>query len=444
MGRCFLLLALIACALPAQTPKKKAPARKPAASVKIEPPAPKIFLIEIVRVEGSRLYPVESIAALTGLVLGQPGDQPAFEAARDRLVASGAFESVAFRFEPAPSGKGFAVTFEVAEIAQVFPVRFDRLPAPETDLREALRRAEPLFGDRIPGTRTIMERCQKALEAYFAAKSQPLPIGARLTGDRPEELYVLFHPAGAPPVVAEVHFRGNKVLPATVLQKAVHGVAVGAEYRESSFRLILDASVRPLYEERGRIRVAFPKIEANDAKDVKGVSITVEIDDGPAFNLNNVSVEGTQTLNKALVEAADLKTGDVANFREVEEGRQRIEARMRRAGYMKVSSRVERVIDDAARKVDLVLHVDPGPEFRFGKLSIQGLDLHGEAAVRKIWAMEPGKTFNPEYPDYFLGRIREDGLFDNLGPTRSAVKLNDPASTADVTLIFLTIAPPKK
>ena len=35
-----------------------------------------------------------------------------------------------------------------------------------------------------------------------------------------------------------------------------------------------------------------------------------------------------------------------------------------------------------------------------------------------------------------LARIREDGVFDNLGKTKAQVKLDDANRTADVTLSF--------
>jgi outer membrane protein insertion porin family len=50
--------------------------------------------------------------------------------------------------------------------------------------------------------------------------------------------------------------------------------------------------------------------------------------------------------------------------------------------------------------------------------------------------MKEGKVANPEYPDHFLDRIREEGLFENLGATKAEVKVNDTTHTVDVTLNF--------
>ena len=50
--------------------------------------------------------------------------------------------------------------------------------------------------------------------------------------------------------------------------------------------------------------------------------------------------------------------------------------------------------------------------------------------------MKEGKPFNADYPDYFLEQIREQGLFDGLGKTRSSVKVDEQNRIADVTLSF--------
>ena len=64
------------------------------------------------------------------------------------------------------------------------------------------------------------------------------------------------------------------------------------------------------------------------------------------------------------------------------------------------------------------------------------LRLIGEAAVKKLWALKEGQPFDADYPEYFLSRVREDGVFDNLGRTKSVVQVNEDDRTADVTLIF--------
>jgi hypothetical protein len=63
---------------------------------------------------------------------------------------------------------------------------------------------------------------------------------------------------------------------------------------------------------------------------------------------------------------------------------------------------------------------------------------------RKLWALKEGKPFDAGYPDFFLNRVREDGIFDNLGVTKRDIKVNEANRTVDVVLTFSGDAPPPK
>jgi outer membrane protein insertion porin family len=111
---------------------------------------------------------------------------------------------------------------------------------------------------------------------------------------------------------------------------------------------------------------------------------------------------------------------------------------------LKAKPNVERKIDDAKKVVNLLITIDPGKRFQFSRLEIKGLDIISEPVIRKMWTMKPGEPFNPEYPEYFLNRIREEGLFDNLGKTKADVKLDEANGSAEVTLHFTGQGPPPK
>jgi outer membrane translocation and assembly module TamA len=86
-------------------------------------------------------------------------------------------------------------------------------------------------------------------------------------------------------------------------------------------------------------------------------------------------------------------------------------------------------------------HIDTVPQYVMGKLDIEGLDLNGEAEMRRIWSIKRGTPFDPDYPAQFLDRVRRQGLFDNLGKTTPATKVDEKTQTVDVTLTFA--APPR-
>ncbi len=422
-----LMLASVAgFAQPRSAPKKKAPAATAAR-----------WPIESLQVEGNRSYTREQILAAAGLKIGQVAGRQDFEAARDRLVASGAFESVGYKFAPGPNG-GYTAVFQVAEVQQVYPATFEDFHVSLKDLEAAFRAKEPLFtAGRLPATQPVLDRYSRWLEQYLAKKGLNEKVSALVTPAAPGEYAIEFRPARNLPAVAQVTFEGDHVVPANVLREAVAGAAIGAPYTEDTFRQVLRASLRPVYETRGRLRVSFPKIRTEPAKDVAGLNIIVTVDEGESYQLGKVAIDGQTPIDAAvLLKTGDFKTGDVANMTRVSEGLERIHKALRHDGYLDARVSSDRAIDDDKKTVDLTVGIDAGTRYTMGKFQVTGLDLEGEAEMRRIWTMKTGAPFNPDYPELFLKRVREQGMFDDLGATKSDVHVNENTHTVDVRLIF--------
>jgi outer membrane protein insertion porin family len=412
---------------PKSAPKKSATSAAPAAR----------WPIESISVEGNRIYKTDQVVALSGLKLGQVAGKPEFEAARERLVASGVFETVGYKFVSG-AHQGYAATLQVTEVEQVYPVLFEELHVSTLDLEATLSAKDPLFSpEKLAATQPVLARYVKWIEGFLAEKGVPEKITASVTPGIPGDYQIVFRPARALPAVAQVTFEGNKVVPQNVLRESISGVGIGAPFTEDSFRQMLNAAVRPTYEARGRLRVSFPKIRTEPDKDVQGVNVFVTVDEGETYELGKVAIDGASPIQpEVLLKAGDFKSGDVANFDRVNEGLERIRKALRHAGYLQGKVTMGRKIDDEKKAVDVALRVEAGPLFTMAKLTLVGLDLDGEAEMKRIWSLKEGKPFNPEYPELFLKRIREDGMFDNLGETKSDFKLNERDHTADVTLTF--------
>jgi outer membrane protein assembly factor BamA len=423
----------------AKAPQKAAPRTPPPAAPQ---PQPDKWPIGALKVEGNSNYTAAQVLAVAGLKAGGLAGRRDFETARERLMATGAFESVGFAFEPDGTGKAYVATFRVAEAMPVFPIRFENLGAPSVDLERALGERDPLFSAaKTPVTKQLLERYAGWLQEYLAGRAGADGKAPKVAGEvaqlAPGELALVFRPAGARPVVARVAFEGNRVLTERLLQEAIWPVAIGTPWNEANLRLLLDSSVRRLYEARGRIRVAFPRLRAESVADVQGLKVTVTVDEGEVYSLGKVEIAGSPPLDPdLLLRAGDFKKGDIANFDRAGEGLERIRTALAHAGYLDARVTTSRAIDDAKKTVDVTVAVDAGQMFKMGKLEIEGLDLVAEAEMRKIWTLKEDSPFDPDYPDFFLKRVRDEGMFDNLGATRAEAKRHEKERTVDVTLTF--------
>jgi len=426
----FVMLAWGAVLSSAQTPKH------PKAATTL-PPAPTAYPIESLIIEGNRAHTAGQILAAANLRVGQSAGKAEFDAAREKLVATGVFDNVSYHFAPSKDGEGYDVVFEVAEVAQLYPIRFEELPANDQDIRAWLKQKDPLFGDKIPATKPVVDRYTGWISEFLAAHDYHGAIAGKLTSQPDaEDLVLLFRPAKGRPSIAHVLFTGTGAVPSGELQTAMYVVAIGVPYQEAIFRQLLDNQARPIYEAHGMLRVAFPKIDIAPAKDVDGVSVTVQVIPGPVYKLARVTFVGADYSRSEWQDLSKLKTNQTVNFDEVKAAQDRIRADQRRVGHLDAASQVKRDVNDDEHTVSIEFQINPGPLYTLGKLNIVGLDIETEPELRKMWVIAPGKPFNVEYPDHFLSRVKEGEVFDDLKTTRAETKINARAHTVDVTLFF--------
>ena len=98
--------------------------------------------------------------------------------------------------------------------------------------------------------------------------------------------------------------------------------------------------------------------------------------------------------------------------------------------------KVKRDVNDTEHTVGIEFQIDSGPLYKLGKLDIVGLDIETEPVIRKMWGLAPGRPFNVEYPDHFLARVKEGGVFDGLKSSRAETMINAANHSVDVTLYF--------
>jgi outer membrane protein assembly factor BamA len=428
----FLALFLLLAPAPgfAQTakPKKKTPAKTT---------QPTVWPIKTLSVEGNHNYTKEQILAVAGLKIGQLAGKADFEAARDRLIASGAFETVGYRFTAAQDSNSYAASFQVVEVGQMYPVIIVGLPIQLADLNAWLKTKDPMYNGKLPGTAEMLKRYTALVEEYLASKNQSQKVIGKLAPSGVDQYGVVFRSAAPIPTIAEVKFTGSKIIEATRLQNRIAEVAIGFPYTEEGFRGLLNTSVRPLYDARGRVAVAFPKLSTEKAEDVDGLVVDVTIDEGAEYKLGEVKIMGNYAGKSAeLLRIGKFKSGEVANFDEINAGVERIKKPLQRQGYMHVATTVDRALNEKNKTVDLTIHIENGPQYLMGKLTIEGLDLNGTAGIRKLWGPQEGKPFDADYPDYFLRRVKEDGLFEHLHDSKATTKVDEKNHTVDVTLQF--------
>src|ERR1039457_2102424 len=244
----WLIFLLVAGAGFAQTPTKRAPAKKGAAAKKdaTSEAAPSKWPVETLTVEGNHNYTGEQVLGVAGLKVGQMAGKAEFEAARDRLTATGMFETVGDKFEPGANKKGFVASFQVTEVEPAYAVRFEELGVPDGEIESVLRAKDALYSSaKLPATKPVIDRYTNWIQEFLGSKGITEKIAGKVTPLGGEQFAIVFRPARNLPAVAQVTFQGNQVIPQGVLREAVHGTAIGSPYTESGFGELLNNAGGP-------------------------------------------------------------------------------------------------------------------------------------------------------------------------------------------------------
>ena len=397
------------------------------------------FPLDSIAIEGNRILTASAIIRASGLKTGVKAGSAAFDAARDTLLGSGYFETVGYRFKPSAKA-GYELTFDVREVETLYSIRVDALPATTDEVVAFLKTSDPLFTGKMPGTKLVLDRTAREIEQLLESKKLPAPVAGKLIAAGPDRFEVSFTPARGLPVVASVEFEGSKIISAIDLHNKMAEVAFGQPFTETGFRLLLENQIRAQYEAKGYMHVTFAAIATQPAADVLGLDVKVTVDEGAEYKLSRVSLTGVDAGESTRI----LKTAKLpvstppvpANAEQIKGAAGRVKDALRHRGFLDASVITDWKSDEDKKTVEFFLHVNQGSEYQFGKLTINGLDLTGEAAIRKIWSVKSGDSFPAEYPDFFLAQVKEEGLFDNMGDMKAVASVDRNSHVVDVALDF--------
>jgi outer membrane protein insertion porin family len=400
-------------------------------------PAPPAGVIRSVSIEGNHVYDTAEILKVLGLNAGDAATQDAFRSAQSRLLATDLFSNVAyeFRFTPTKPAR-YEVTYKLSEYEQLFPVQFESLTVPDDAIRGYLKAHVPLYSERILGTETVIRRYRDAIQDFVSQSKPTLKVRGYMASDNPDHPVVIFRPNTPAPTIAGVTVSGNKAIDTPVLQRALNEVAVGQRFSDTRVKEILNNTIKPLYAAKGFVAVTFPKIESEKSKEVEGYVVHIQIQEGPAFHFGSSTFRGGSFTPEEIRPMMHYQKGDGYDITKAEQLRHDLFSSLRREGNLDAKVDLQTQEEDKKLLVNVIYAISPGPMYTFASLQIHGLDIDSEPQIRKLWAPKPGKPFNPEYPDFFLKRVRELGLFDNLGTTKSSFTTDEGTHSVTVNLFF--------
>lgn len=373
------------------------------------------FDLTKIDVQGLARFKPDAVLTTVGLKTGTTAGKAEFDAACQRLIGSGLFQGCNWKYVPT-SATGITLDLQLKEAPADQTVRLTIPGVDDKQLWDWFRTNEPLVERKMPGSDEAIQFYTDAVKR-FLKKDIASSIDTNL---QTHETTLVFRPANLP-VVESVKFENTQAIDAATLEKKLTPIAKGMPFTEYDVKQLLELNIRPMYEELGRLDIAFPSIKA------EGGAVAVQVNEGHVFNLGSVKVTGIDAQPK-------LTAGQIANWRQITDAMEALSATLRNQGYPKAKYKIDRTLNEQTSTVNVTVNYDRGKQFVFGTLKLDGLNPTQESAVRSVWTLPKGAPMNEDYVNEFI-----KAGFGKLGPEFSGVASQmEPAgdNAMDVVITF--------
>jgi outer membrane protein insertion porin family len=391
--------------------------------------------VAAIKVAGNVRLPAPAIAQAAGIHQGQTIALADLETAARALFDTGLFTAVNYRYDSVPGTDPptYTITFQLTEDSADTDVRIEIPGIDEGAIWNALAASDPLVTRRMPHNDRAGEFYCRAVErALVKLNRHERIVVAESVALGSRRMDTTLVPAN-PPKVADVRFEGTHALAASVLHDAVTRIVLGNRYSEREFRQVLDLDVRPLYEDRGYLKVDFPAIRLTPVG--TDLAVAVQVTEGSPWTLGVIALAGDRLPDESMRKAAALWDVRIANWKLILESVERMEKVLRKDGYLNVTARPVRLFREDGRTVDLRIEFTKGPQFVVGALTIGGLNSRDQQRAQSLFRLKPGEPLDQPYLEDYVKQCL-DFLGNSVKSFDSKMTLRPGTTTMDLTLTF--------
>lgn len=397
-----------------------------------------------IEVTGLQRVTEAQVVEASGLEIGQEVDAAVLDAAAERLLATGLFTKLGYRFRT--KGVEALVTFEIEEskAERHLTVVFDNFVwFTEEELARAVRGELPAFDGKAPEASGAVASITRALERLLrerkiAGQVDYMP-SADMAGGNAKHVFSV---KGLNVPICALQFPGASSITEKELVDNSSPI-IKADYSREFVEGFAEATLKPLYWQRGHLRANFGSpgatIAAEGVGNCKdGVRVSVPVTEGQAYSWEQAVWAGNSALGATELDAAlGMKKGEIADGLKINKALREVREAYGRKGYIFLSLKSRQEFADETRRVTYGFDLREGAQFRMGTLSVNGLAAADANRLKEKWALRPGDVYNASYIDEFLKKnLMTVGRPGTMQKIETSVKPDRQKLTVDVTLDF--------
>jgi outer membrane protein assembly factor BamA len=382
-------------------------------------PASTAALREI-RADGLKSLSQPQVLTISGLRIGAEVGRDDLQAAADKLVQSGLFAHVTYKFQS--RADGLIVTFQLEETERI-PAYFDNLPwFTDGELNDAIRAKLPSYNGTLPAAGAVVDQAAEAAGEFLAMHGLQAAIEHQVVANPNGDGNIQeFHIDGAALKISSLEFGDATLNSSKVVQQALAELK-GKPYSRMAIDLFLTEQVRPIYLKQGCLRAKLgpPEIRLTGNPNQKlpeQIPVFVPVTAGAVYKWKGAQFTGNSLLSTTtLTSDFGLKTDDVADGMAIEAGLDRIREEYAHVGYLEAKIDPVASYDDQAHAVSYKVRIEEGTSYKFNALTITGLSPTAEKRLREAWSIPQGELFDKATYEDFLTKLetKPAEIFHNL------------------------------
>jgi outer membrane protein insertion porin family len=377
-------------------------------------------LLKEVHADGFKSLTEPQVISLTGLDAGSQIGKKDLQAGADRLVRSGFFAKVSYKFQTRDTGV-FA-TYHVEESPRI-PVYFDNIPwFSDSELLGAIRKKLPFFDGSLPEGGGILGQAGDALKDLLSARGLQVSLEHMVISNPIGDGNVQeFRIEGASLQIAKLEFGDPALADSQAFRQHLSEIQ-GKPYSRIAIDLFLAEAIKPIFVQQGFLRVKLgpPEVRLTGNPNQKlpeQLPVFVPVERGPVYRLKDLHWTGNTLLSEFTLNGLlAMKPGDLADGMKIEAGWDRVREEYGHRGYLEAKLDPIAAYDDQVHTVSYAVNIQEGPQFHFGKMVLTGLSPAGERKLRTAWPIAAGEIFDKAKFEQILTKLQahQEQVFGEL------------------------------
>ncbi len=228
----------------------------------------------------------------------------------------------------------------------------------------------------------------------------------------PHELRVWSSAAQGPQIFTRIEvvtFEGDIHLPVPDQEQIATALEEPNDRSDADLRELRDyvrRYARVKWQEHGYFKAKVKTVQADllaSSPDQQVAAVTIYIEEGPLYRLGHITFKNATVFSPEQMRALfPFPAGDVFNTDNLRRGLDGLRHLYGTQGYINFTSVPDTQIDEANRRISLVIDVDEGKQFRVSSTEVVGLE-HGLArTLLQRWPIQPGEVYNTSLVEQFF------------------------------------------